>query len=43
MKLPAGEITLRLDVREDGTKSDHLFLTPRPEQTPLALDEKLVK
>ena len=43
MKLPAGEITLRLDVREDGTKIDQLFLTPRPEQTPLALDEKLVK
>ena len=34
LPLPAGEVTLRLDVREDGTKLDRLFLTPRQNESP---------
>ena len=34
LSLPQGEVLLRLQVREDGTRIDRLFLTPDPTETP---------
>lgn len=34
LKLPAGEVRLQLRVREDGTRIDRLFLTPKADELP---------
>lgn len=35
LQLPAGEVSLQLRVREDGTKIDRLFITPQTGEEPL--------
>jgi len=34
LKLPAGEVNLQFRVREDGTKLDRLFITPKADEKP---------